>query len=735
PSHEIVGSWVSAVQNDTVTARILRIPLTEPLQLYFKASCAGGGQSWQGPYDLPAGASPPVPVRNIFCGEETYTLPEEEKDRFISYINTTPICGSSDYGERLFRYRANQTDTIAISFAGACGNCDMTAGCGFYYKPASQLPDLKDWKFIGCWKDILPPPALKFPVEKDSVYYILCNSFAGGSPLTSFSFRISDCNITCPMADSISLENTGPTSAVLRWNNAAPGGYYELVYFPVSGARPPISVTTADTMLTLTGLLPASAYTFRIRSFCSPTDPSALRSVTLQLAKHTVNRESFLGRCNPRFLPPGETKPVTYDVFDLIVPESGDYRLTSFTLNTYLYDTSFDPENPAFNLLVSVKQAVSGPYQDTLVALQSGKAYKWVISTIPDYPFGLDFNHNGYDNIKILAAGPGPAQIGAAQWKGAEPKPHGKVPLQVAVSGSEAGTCRDTSGWVHYYSWGVPPDVENDALLLSLKTNLDPEVLDDLPLAVYNYPPAAMLITNPPAEFVQNPDGFYEMNRFWGMLDLLPAQQIDQDFLVRFYYTQTDYELLKTAIESEGGKLDSHEDMYFHKINGFHDISNLDPQYRHIFVTRALAYDDYGYWQYTNGPEATPATWRHGTYNGEHYAEMVIRGFSGGGGGGSVNGKSVFDPVSKTTEPGAKRVFTLSPNPNAGVFNMEWASPAETGVILRITDPGGRLWREELVAAGSKRETVQAGDLPAGLYFLQVLKAGQVLAVEKFVKL
>lgn len=77
---------------------------------------------------------------------------------------------------------------------------------------------------------------------------------------------------------------------------------------------------------------------------------------------------------------------------------------------------------------------------------------------------------------------------------------------------------------------------------------------------------------------------------------------------------------------------------------------------------------------------------------------------------------------------------SLLPAQTTGVFNIEWVSPAVSGAIFRITDPGGHLWREQPVAAGSKRQTVQAGDLPAGLYFLQVLAAGQVLAVEKFVK-
>ena len=734
PSHERVGlSEVNAL-NDTMTVRLKNLPLTTPLQLYFKAHCLG--QSWQGPYDIPAGATPPLPIRDLYCMEAVYTDPETTNSGYDSYIEPAVICGG-DLGERIFRYRANQTDTVAITYNGGCGNCNVAGGCGFYYKSASKLPDIEDWNLIGCWTTPATTlPALKLPVEKDSVYYILCNSFkgsgSGGSGLTTFYFKMNGCTVTCPTVDSIALETISPTSAVLRWNNAAPGGYYELRYFPVSGAQPPVSVTTNDTALILTGLLAAAPYTFQIRSFCSPTDPGGLRTVTIQLAKHTVTRKSFIGRCNPRFLPPGGTKPATYDVFDLDVPESGDYRLIN-GLETYLYEGAFDPDNSTLHLLVAVPITGNGAHGDTLVPLQAGKAYKWVISHPQSYPVISGYNSNGYDNISISVAGPGPAQIGAAQWKGAEPKPHGKIPLQ--VNSYHGGACRDTSGWVHYYIQGNQSDAESDALLLSLKTGVDPEILDNLPMAFFNDPPSAVLIKNPPAEFVQNPDGFYEMNRFWGMLDLLPSQQIDEDFLIRFYYTQADYELLKTAIEAAGGKLDSHEAMYFHKINGFHDYSNLAPFYNHIFVPRALAYDADGYWQYANGPEATPSTWRHGTHEGEYYAEMVIRGFSGGGGGASVNGKSVFDPVSKTTEPGANRVFNLSPNPNAGVFNIEMSAPAEPGAGFRITDPGGRLWREQPVAAGSKRQTVQAGDLPAGLYFLQVVAEGKVLAAERFVKL
>ena len=42
--------------------------------------------------------------------------------------------------------------------------------------------------------------------------------------------------------------------------------------------------------------------------------------------------------------------------------------------------------------------------------------------------------------------------------------------------------------------------------------------------------------------------------------------------------------------------------------------------------------------------------------------------------------------------------------------------------------------KEQSAQAGGSLQTVQVGDLPAGLYFLQVVSEGKVLAVEKFVK-
>ena len=77
------------------------------------------------------------------------------------------------------------------------------------------------------------------------------------------------------------------------------------------------------------------------------------------------------------------------------------------------------------------------------------------------------------------------------------------------------------------------------------------------------------------------------------------------------------------------------------------------------------------------------------------------------------------------------RIF---PNPNSGTFRVELPAPARPGTAFRIVGLTGQQLREQATQAGATMQTVQAGDLPAGLYFLQVVAEGRVVAVEKFVK-
>ncbi|MFN0013474.1 MAG: HYR domain-containing protein [Saprospiraceae bacterium] len=91
--------------------------------------------------------------------------------------------------------------------------------------------------------------------------------------------------------------------------------------------------------------------------------------------------------------------------------------------------------------------------------------------------------------------------------------------------------------------------------------------------------------------------------------------------------------------------------------------------------------------------------------------------------------------VSESSEPGKyPNAFRIFPNPNPGAFTVELSQPAAAGIRFRVTDVAGRLVMEQSAETGSAQQTVRCEALPSGLYFLQAVAEGRVLAAERFVK-
>ncbi|MEQ1744996.1 MAG: T9SS type A sorting domain-containing protein [Saprospiraceae bacterium] len=736
-------AYLYPVGQDTIRERLQNIPSYQPLHMYVKANCSGQDpyyQPWQGPFDMPAGQTPPVEVHDIFCGEENTTIPEPQQYTLdgvhINFLNTIVIQnpGYQFYesgAEKIFRYTANQDDTVRITWTGSGYTGFNTMGVGFFVKPDSTLPGNQDWNYLGIWKfgtfDPASYPTFSFEAKKDSSYYILCDAFGGSQTEGGAPFFIGDCDVTCPKVDSITLVSATSASVTLRWNNSAQGGKYKLSYRPTSGTIGGDTLTTSDTVVTLNGLLPSAEYYFQIRAFCSPSDASGLQTATYQLADHLVTRESAFGRCNPRFVPPGKTMVENYEVFEVNAPQNGDYLLNTAFYDSYLYADAFDPAKPSDNLIAAVTDYGPDGRKDTTLALETAKTYLWVTTLASQY-----FNHESNKNLRLQADGPGELDIGPAKWNGREPEAHGAIPV---VSTWLSGVCPDTAGWMHFYATSADPaDLTGDKLLLSLKGFSNVAGLANLPLFVGAYGGASK-ITNPPALFVQNPSGWYEMNRFWLMQDLMPVNQVDSVLTIRSYYTEADFNDVKTAIEAAGGVLPAHEDMYFHKINGYHSYSLIDPTNGHPGIPAATTWDGTGYWEYANGAEATTSTWRHGTLpGGGHYAEMVVRGFSGGGGGASVNGNGPLNPTVGTISPTEYGDLSIWPNPNAGVFTVGFPEPAAAALEIHIADVTGRVVATLVVASGTDRQTVDASHLPGGFYTLQATTATGTRVVGKFFK-
>lgn len=88
----------------------------------------------------------------------------------------------------------------------------------------------------------------------------------------------------------------------------------------------------------------------------------------------------------------------------------------------------------------------------------------------------------------------------------------------------------------------------------------------------------------------------------------------------------------------------------------------------------------------------------------------------------------------ETMETIDKAHIAIFPNPNPGIFSIELPSTTVSNMSFRILNLTGQVLRVQERQPGLATQLVQAGDLPAGLYFLQVVSNGQPLAIKKFVK-
>ena len=95
---------------------------------------------------------------------------------------------------------------------------------------------------------------------------------------------------------------------------------------------------------------------------------------------------------------------------------------------------------------------------------------------------------------------------------------------------------------------------------------------------------------------------------------------------------------------------------------------------------------------------------------------------------------SINQALGTSSKPGSPYLTSLLPNPNSGIFSVELPLPAIPTMTFRIAGLTGQVLQELPIQAGAWIQSVQTKDLPAGLYFLQIVSEGRVVAVEKFVK-
>lgn len=734
---------ISVGAESSAYLELLDFPAHRPTDIYLKASCDNTNQPWQGPYRLPLGTAPPVPVIPLYCGDQMTTR-ETAPYAGRSYLSVSNPCFQGSGDERIFRYRAGATGTIRIIGDAYGPTPDRTIRAAWFAKSASELPSKEGWTYLGCWEGRrnekpLTVPTLELAVEKDSVYYILYDET--GRFESGFRFRIANCVNPCPPVSGIELEKYALDSFALRWDRPVADGTFAISYLADFDGRDPIQITGhPDSTFLLTGDGFPWHYDIRVRAFCPDGSASDWVDTTLFIGLNPSRLEALMTICNPRLDPPGgaSTPRRPYEIVRLNVPEDGEYRVG--TTNYYfandappllVYEDDFSAERPQDNLLAGVYlRDRAQPFlirADTVLTLSKEKDY-YLVSNRRLFTED-DYLSNTY--LYYWVDGPGEATLSAPTFNGRAARAHGRVINFHGLLESQL-VCLDTSDWFHFYALGEDfTDRDQDYLMLSLENYPGFAYDDQSPLQLGDIPGASR-ITNPPAEYLVNESGWFVMNRFWNA-PWLP--QPPGPIRMRFYYTDSDFLDLQDSLALNGGNLTDHEQMVFYKINGIHDTDVLSPLLSHPGVPAATGYDDpFGYWEYQNGAAAGPMTWRYGRYDDAHYGEMLIRWLSGGGGGHSVKGTGALDPVTVDVAgiPAGERPL-LYPNPFVDELFVEDRSLSGDLIArVEVVDLAGQEVVNRVFSDRVLR--LDMGHLPAGLYLVKLRLRDGGMAGHKMVK-
>ncbi|MCB0546562.1 MAG: T9SS type A sorting domain-containing protein, partial [Phaeodactylibacter sp.] len=85
-------------------------------------------------------------------------------------------------------------------------------------------------------------------------------------------------------------------------------------------------------------------------------------------------------------------------------------------------------------------------------------------------------------------------------------------------------------------------------------------------------------------------------------------------------------------------------------------------------------------------------------------------------------------------KPSDDCTLLLYPNPAGEELQVYFTGPAGDEHHFRILDAQGREWRRFATRLPEVTLLVEVGELPGGVYFLQYLRDGRAVRVERFVK-
>lgn len=199
-----------------------------------------------------------------------------------------------------------------------------------------------------------------------------------------------------------------------------------------------------------------------------------------------------------------------------------------------------------------------------------------------------------------------------------------------------------TSSWTHYY------DAAGNRLL-SIKKNGQNIGKAGQNAFTLKLGPTGTSAIAASSDYVSNPGGWICMNRYYSVK---PVNEPSAPISVRYYYTTTDFNALKTAAAMLNPSRTNiaQTDLYAWKINDISAAYDVNPANGHAGIPKATRYSTNGFTQYVNAGIADTTTWQYkNPGNNLHSMEYTTKYLGGGGLGiGSVSGRGAFQIITYT---------------------------------------------------------------------------------------
>jgi len=94
-------------------------------------------------------------------------------------------------------------------------------------------------------------------------------------------------------------------------------------------------------------------------------------------------------------------------------------------------------------------------------------------------------------------------------------------------------------------------------------------------------------------------------------------------------------------------------------------------------------------------------------------------------------GMHLQQPIGQTLSTHPDGIFKVYPNPNTGIFILEYPAGKVAQVVLH--DLTGHLIYEQVLAQNDRREEFSMGQFQPGIYFLKILQEGRIVHAEKII--